>query len=346
MESAVLRGANLEGANLKYAVLRGANLEGIILSGADLSLSDLSDADLRSADLRSTNLYTAVLHSANLEGANLSGANLSRANLNGTNFRGANLSRIDFSEKDLTGANFSRADLTGVDLQGANLKTAIFVETNLENASLTNCLVYGVSAWDVQLRGAIQQNLVITLPNKPTITIDNLKLAQFIYLLLHGEEVRDAIDTITSKVVLILGRFTPERKGILDTIREELRKYNYLPTFFDFDVPRDRDLTETISTLAHLSRFIIVDLTDLSGLPYEIVTVASNLVIPVQPLLLQDDTRHTPVPVMFQDRMKRYHWILPICYYKDPESLLAVLREHVIEPAEHKLQGLARPHPQ
>jgi hypothetical protein len=32
------------------------------------------------------------------------------------------------------------------------------------------------------------------------------------------------IDAITSKLVLILGRFTPERKTILDAIRDELRK--------------------------------------------------------------------------------------------------------------------------
>ena len=39
------------------------------------------------------------------------------------------------------------------------------------------------------------------------------------YLLLNNEEIRHVIDTITSKVVLILGRFMPERKAILDAIR-------------------------------------------------------------------------------------------------------------------------------
>ena len=36
------------------------------------------------------------------------------------------------------------------------------------------------------------------------------------------------IDTITSKVVLILGRFTAERKAVLDALREELSKRHYL----------------------------------------------------------------------------------------------------------------------
>ena len=37
--------------------------------------------------------------------------------------------------------------------------------------------------------------------------------------------------------MLILGRFTPERKAVLDALREELRKRDYLPILFDFDVP-------------------------------------------------------------------------------------------------------------
>jgi len=54
-------------------------------------------------------------------------------------------------------------------------------------------------------------------------------MAQFIYLLLNNQKVRDVIDTITSKVVLILGRFTSERKVILDALKDELRRQNYTP---------------------------------------------------------------------------------------------------------------------
>jgi hypothetical protein len=51
---------------------------------------------------------------------------------------------------------------------------------------------------------------------EPIITVDNIEVAQFIYLMLHNEKIRDVIDTITSKAVLILGRFTGERKAVLD----------------------------------------------------------------------------------------------------------------------------------
>jgi len=62
--------------------------------------------------------------------------------------------------------------------------------------------------------------------------------------------------------VLILGRFAPERKAILDAIRDALRTRDYLPVLFDFEKPSSRDITETVSTLAHMARFVIADITD------------------------------------------------------------------------------------
>ena len=109
--------------------------------------------------------------------------------------------------------------------------------------------------------------MVITRPYEQVITVDNLDMAQFIYLLLHNEKIREVIDTITSKAVLILGRFTPARKIVLDAMQEELRRRNYLPILFDFEKPASRDLTETISTLAHMARFIIDDLTEAKSIP-------------------------------------------------------------------------------
>src|SRR5262249_42499338 len=148
------------------------------------------------------------------------------------------------SEAGLSGANLSGADLSEADLSEAPL-----VSADLTGADLTGCRIYGVSAWNLKLAGANQQNLGITRADEPAITVDNIEVAQFIYLLLRNQKVRDVIDTITSKVVLILGRFTDERKAVLDALREELRKRNYLPILFDFAPSKARDITETISLL-------------------------------------------------------------------------------------------------
>jgi len=85
------------------------------------------------------------------------------------------------------------------------------------------------------------------------------RVAQFIYLMLQYKKIQDVIDTITSKVVLILGRFIPDRIVVLDAIRDHLRSRNYLSVLFDFE-PTSRDLTETVSTLVHIARFVIAPL--------------------------------------------------------------------------------------
>ena len=99
-------------------------------------------------------------------------------------------------------------NLSGVNLFGANLQHAAMVNTIVGGADLTGCRIYGISAWNLKLEATKQHSLIITRPDEPTVTVDNIEVAQFVYLLLHNEKIRDVIDTITSKAVLILGRFT------------------------------------------------------------------------------------------------------------------------------------------
>lgn len=363
-----LKGADLSGADLKKAKLEGANLSSAILIGANLSSAFLNDAYLKGADLSGANLIEArligtyfgdakligvdlsgaYLHEANLTGADLSSTNLRKADLRGANLSGANICGADLQEANLYGAIFYKANLSRANLYEATLCGATFVETNLTAATLTNCSVYGISVWKAELQDTRQDNLVITPDNEPTVTVDNLEVAQFIYLLLNNPKIRDVIDTITTKVVLILGRFTPERKIILDAIRDELRKRNYTPVLFDFEKPGSRDLTETVSILAHLARFIIVDLTDPSSAPHEVATIIPHCVVPVQPLLTLQPLisegkaveRHEYA--MFQDLRRRHARVLPTFRYQDTADLLASLKERIIEPAEQKAKELAQ----
>jgi hypothetical protein len=112
--------------------------------------------------------------------------------------------------------------------------------------------------------------------------------------------------------VLILGRFTDERKAVLDALREELRKCNYLPILFHFDVPATRDITETVSLLARMARFIIADLTDPSSIPKELEAIVPHLAVPVQPLLEGASRPYA----MFKDYWK-YEWVLPATDTRD-----------------------------
>jgi hypothetical protein len=172
-------------------------------------------------------------------------------------------------QPDLSGAFFTMANLRGAflfraNLNGASLSGAQLIQADLSDADLTGCHIYGIFAWGLKLSDATKQrDLLITPPYEAGVTTDDIEIAQFLYLLIHNQKIRKVIDTITSKVVLILGRFTPpERKQVLDALRDELRRHNYLPVVFDFDVPENRDISETVSLLARMARFIIADLTD------------------------------------------------------------------------------------
>ena len=121
-------------------------------------------------------------------------------------------------------------------------------------------------------------------------------------------------------------------------LRGALRQHNYLPMLFDFEKPARRDLTETISTLAHLSRFVIADITDAKSVPQELMAIVPALPsLAVQPLILASQHEYG----MFEYFM-RFPWVLPMYLYQDQTSLLASLNEHIITPAEQKAQELEK----
>src|SRR5215204_1278412 len=150
---------------------------------------------------------------------------------------------------------------------------------------------------------------------------------------INNQKIRDVIDTITSKAVLILGRFTDERKAVLDALREELRRRNYLPILFDFEKPRTRDTDETITLLARMAKFVIADISDAKSVLQELRAIVPNLPsVPVQPIILaiQED------PGMF-DFYRNMSWFLAVYRYADQGQLLADLCDKIIRPAELKV---------
>jgi|SRR5215831_5407210 len=340
LRMALLRGAKLAGANLRYSIFYQAELREARLPGADLTEANLREvmaggASFRRAIFRKAQLEKAKLNETDLRETDFRDAVLRQAFLYDANLFGADLTRADLRKADLSKAYVSEAKLCEADLSDGDLESARLIKTNMEKAVLTGCRVYGISAWDLNLDGATQSNLIITSsypPSQPIIQVDNIEVAQFIYLLLNNQKIRQVIDTITSKLVLILGRFTPERKSVLEAIRNELRKLDYLPVLFDFESPSQRDITETVSTLAHMARFVIADITDAKSIPQELERIVPDLPsVPVQPLLLASQREYS----MFE-HLRRYPWVLETVLYKDQQDLLKTLKENVIRPAEAK----------
>lgn len=356
LSGADLRGAVLVGARLCGASLRGAGIGGglgapvagtfwptvilkrepsAILVRADFRGADLRGAFLRGADLRGRPKSLAFLDlpsGPDFSGADMSGLDLSGLDLDGALFAGTNLTNVDLSRSHLHEANLTKAIL-----RGANLRQATLVDADLAGADLTGCSVFGLSAWKVNLEGALQSDLVISDRYESTVTVDNLEIAQFAYLLLNNKKLRGVIDAISSKGVLILGRFTPERKAILDALRDKLRDLNYLPMMFDFSRPTDRDITETIMTLAGMCRFVIADITNPKSSPLELQATVPNFMIPFVPILQEGEEPFA----MFKDLYGKYDWVLIPLTYPNKERLIDKLEDAVVNPALAKYRELA-----
>ncbi|MHC4955159.1 MAG: pentapeptide repeat-containing protein [Planctomycetota bacterium] len=313
----------------KWPELTGCSLVGCNLSGANLAGAILADANLSDANLSHAILCEATLEEANLGGADLSMVDLSKSAMSLARLFNAKLNGATLREADFTGADLSYADLSGANLTGANLTDTQLNDSTIAGAVLTGCRVHGVAAWNVNGTPAEQSGLVITQSGAPQLTVDNLEVAQFIYLLINNEKVRNVIDTITSKVVLILGRFSDDGIAVLRALREELRSRDFMPILFDFDKPKSKDLTGTVETLARMARFIIADITDPSSVPYELATIVPLLrTTPVQLLRQEGATGFSMVK-----NLQAYPWVLDIHEYADKKTLLDSIPQ-VIQPAD------------
>lgn len=296
-------------------------------SDRPFSQPDLTNANLSGGTFRRIDLRDADLSGADLSDANLTESDFCHAKFVKTNLRGANLFRADF---------FS-ADLTAADLTGANLEYSVLVETNIDQTIIEGCRIYGISVWNLKNSPLISSNLIINCADQSTITVENLEVAQFIYLMLDNQKIREAIDSMASKVVLILGRFTPERKRILNAIHKALYQYQYLPVLFDFKRPNSQDFIEPVTTLAHLSRFVIADVTDARIVIEEITEIVRNMALPVKPIL-QEGFGDEPT-TLFNLRIN-HRSLLDTFRYSDCDALVSNLKYGVIEEAEARVKQL------
>jgi hypothetical protein len=141
------------------------------------------------------------------------------------------------------------------------------------------------------------------------------------------------------KGVLLLGRFTEGGIIVLERLREELRKRDYLPIVFNSDMPTTKDFTETVRLLAGLSKFVIADITNPESAPFELVAIVSQTMIPFQPII---EAGETPF-AMLQDLLTRYpDRVFPPIHYSSVDALIASLDETIIQPAEARLIELIR----
>jgi uncharacterized protein YjbI with pentapeptide repeats len=375
LSEASIREANMTGANLSGATLHKADLQRAILyratlAGANLFDTTLHEANLCQADLRKANLSMARMHHTDLSGANLTGAvlegidlkdavahkaiftsanlsdglldqaTLSEADLSNANLHNSILDETDLSKAILRGTTLSKASLIGTKLRGATLErvdlsNANLVQSDLREAMLAHCLVYGINAWDIQLEGARQQELIITNAgeHEPVITVDDLETGQMLYLLLKQTHSRVAFGCAMPKGVLVLAR----RDGGYEeaqSIAARLRELDYQPILVELSAAQGEKAWEMLQRLASVVGFVIADIGGPEIAP-ELITLSQRGQTPIIPFAsAQADSQALRGSALFAQP-----WVYrPPFFYQQPEELSTTLPERIVSTAQSRLQ--------
>jgi uncharacterized protein YjbI with pentapeptide repeats len=300
-------------ADLSDADLSGKKLHEVDFVRVNLTGANLTGAQIGGGHLKDTNLTGAMLNAANFEGVNARGATFDAvtgrdvrfqvSTLRGATFRGARLPGANFHraylrDSDLTGAHFENASMRfarfdnaicrGTDFQSADLRYASFVSSDLRGARLMDVQTFGVSAWNVAIDGDTRQDLIIcknSSKDEVPLRTNDIATAQLLSLMLDGAGMRSVVDSVNSKLVLILGSFAPQDKAVLDALRTSLQDRGYVGVTFDFERPAERDYAETIVIVGGLSRFVIADFTNAKEVRAEVAQLRSQYRrVPVIPI--------------------------------------------------------------
>lgn len=320
-----------KGDYIKSLTVPAIDLRGAVFKDVCLGYADLRGVRFDGAKFVPEQLSWVAMKGSNFQRASLRNVQLRGARLMGVDLRGADLREADLTGSDLSEANLAGANLCNAHLREANLECANLVGANLHGTDLCGCRVYGVSAWDVEIddNDALRRDLIVTPEGQPEVKVDNIEVAQFVYLLLTNPKIRGVIDTVCKKGVLILGRFIAERKEVLDALQMELRRRGYVAIIFDFAKPTARDFTETVKTLAGLCRFIIADITNPKSSPLELQATVPDYMVPFVPIIAEGESPFA----MFMDLKAKYNWVLEPLVYPGVRELIDVIEPAIIQPA-------------
>ncbi|HEY7502440.1 MAG TPA: pentapeptide repeat-containing protein [Vicinamibacterales bacterium] len=328
LDGANLGSARLEGASLRGASLLHANLEAIRARGADFSGANLRHANLHVGDFR----RAVFRRDAYLDHVDASNADFTHAKLAG----------VILTNADLTFARFDKADLTRADVQGAILNRTSLLGANLRRATVGEAFIRNVKTdrRTDQRDLTVDVHVVLDRPRGDVVVFDNaddLRLAQFHDVVSETGAVASLIAASVKRVVLILGRFLPKRKRVLDELADALSARGKIPVIFDFPNPEEREVSDTVRFIAGMSQFIVVDLTKASSVPLELQATIPDLMVPVLPIVQDGES----VFSMFSDLQRRYRWIQPTVSYSSADQLVRYVDKAIIERAERAAEEIA-----
>ncbi|SMP72286.1 hypothetical protein SAMN06296020_1279 [Anoxynatronum buryatiense] len=92
---------------------------------------------------------------------------------------------------------------------------------------------------------------------------------------------------------------------------------------FDFQKPASRNLTETVMTLANMSKFVIADISSPRSIGHELSAVIPRLQsVNFYPIIKHSETEYG----MFEE-FKHLPWVKPITEYDSIEDLVSLILE-------------------
>jgi hypothetical protein len=166
----------------------------------------------------------------------------------GAQIKGRNRIRFD-------GLRLSDVSIYNAFAEGLHLRYAVFDGAHFEEGDFSRADFSGAT-----FRNEVQQDDPHDLSNH--------------------RKMRDTLTILNDRGVLLLGRFKDGGLERLYSMREWLQRKGYTAMIFDFARPDNLSLTETVVTMAGLSKFIIVDLLGTS-VPAELQSILGQIKKPV-----------------------------------------------------------------
>jgi hypothetical protein len=162
-------------------------------------------------------------------------------------------------------------------------------------------------------------------------------VAQFLYLLLDHKKLRNVINAVAERGVLLLGPFRNGGLERLQALAAKLREMGYLPIIFDFDRPSDRNYRETVKTLVGLSRFVIADLSGPS-VPGELEASIPHFNVPFVFIIKAGKSPYS----LSADWQEAPHVVRAVVTFADTADLVKQTPTAIVAPAEEKHRARQR----
>jgi uncharacterized protein YjbI with pentapeptide repeats len=342
--------ADLGMAHIEQSEFRAAKMKQVVAHGAtlvdsDFSSADMSDSELVDCDIARCILSTATLSKSRVDRSRwtqctLHGVDASNVSANGAQFDDCNFRRavldgliacnVQFKRGSLAQTNLIASRWDSAVLDGVRMEYALLCKAKLTDTRIVDCHVFGISCWGTDFSRCIQQSIRAYATGSYSIHVNSIEYSFFLYQCMENRHFKTLFESTTDKLVLILGRFSEDAVSGVEALRSAVTRCGLIPVVFDFEKPDAHDLTEVVLSLALLSRFIVVDLSDPKCTPHEIASMAPHINRPVASVIRSGQRPYA----MFSDMSDRYRWVLPPVSYNSLAEISRIVEEQVIPSCE------------